>query len=148
MEYQDVLDRLAPCGLSCEKCFGFTQGRIAGLAKDLERALGNFDVYAQRFSHFLPVFENYPAFKEVLVYLAAPDCAGCRAGACKYPNCGVIECFRSKGVDFCFQCDEFPCEKTNFDPHLHRRWLQMNQRMKEIGPEAYYEETRDDPRYV
>jgi len=52
-----------------------------------------------------------------------------------------------KGVDFCFQCDEFPCEKTNFDPDLKRRWFQMNTRMKEIGVEAYFEETKDLPRY-
>lgn len=51
-------------------------------------------------------------------------------------------------MDFCFQCSEFLCEKTNFDPHLQRRWVQMNERMGEIGVEGYYEESRDQPRYA
>ena len=50
-------------------------------------------------------------------------------------------------MDFCFQCDEFPCHKANFDRHLERRWRQMNERMGEIGVEAYYEESKDLPRY-
>ena len=50
-------------------------------------------------------------------------------------------------MDFCFQCDEFPCEKANFDEHLRRRWIAMNERMKEAGVETYYEETKDEPRY-
>ena len=58
-----------------------------------------------------------------------------------------MTCHAEKGVDFCFQCDEFPCEKTHFDADLKRRWVQMNNRMKEVGVEAYYEETKDAPRY-
>ena len=100
-----------------------------------------------RFSSFLPVFENYPQFEELLAFFTEADCDGCRSGQCKYPNCGVMKCFTEKGVDFCFQCDEFPCEKTNFDPDLKRRWIEMNTRMKEIGIKAYYEETRDVCRY-
>ena len=52
-----------------------------------------------------------------------------------------------KGVDFCFQCDEFPCEKTNLDSGLKYRWIQMNNQMKEIGIESYFQETADLPRY-
>ena len=33
------------------------------------------------------------------------------------------------------------------DEHLKRRWIQINKRMKEIGPESYYQETKDLPRY-
>jgi len=148
MTYEEILNFLAPCGLSCRKCFAYTEGEISFHAKSLQKLLGNFDAYAERFSAFLPEFEDYPSFKPLLTYFASPDCKGCREGTCKYPNCGVVECYRQKGVDFCFQCDEFPCEKTNFDPHLKQRWIQMNQRMKEIGVEAYYEETKDLCRYV
>jgi len=52
-----------------------------------------------------------------------------------------------KGVDFCFQCDEFPCEKTSFDPDLKQRWVQMNTRMKEVGVESYFEKTKNLLRY-
>jgi hypothetical protein len=148
MEYRYILDVLAPCGLSCRKCFAFTQGEIRRHAQALKDLLGNFDIYAERFAKFLPQFKDYPSFKRMLNFFCAPDCLGCRQGTCKYPNCGVAVCYNTKGVDFCFQCDEFPCEKTNFDPHLHKRWLRMNRRMQEIGVEAYYEETKDRCRYV
>jgi hypothetical protein len=143
----EILKKLAPCGLSCGKCFAFAEGEIASHARELIGCLGNFDVYAERFSEFLPELKDYPAFKRLLTHFAEPDCTGCRTGACKYPNCGVAACYKEKGVDFCFQCDEFPCDKTNFDPHLQKRWIEMNNRMKEIGPEVYYEETKDVCRY-
>ena len=147
MDYKEVLNCLAPCGLSCEKCFAYNRGKVGRHARELKKALGNFDIFAERFSSFLPVFENYQGFKTLLAYLAEPDCPGCRQGKCKYPNCGVAPCHKSQGVDFCFQCEEFPCDRTNFDPHLHKRWIAMNQRMKEIGPLFFYEETREEPRY-
>lgn len=147
MEYQDILGDLAPCGLSCRKCFAYSKGDIAMLSSQLQERLGSFDIYAQRFSAFLPAFRDYPSFKGLLAYLAHSRCDGCRQGTCLWPDCGVAACHREKGVDFCFQCDEFPCQKANFDPHLRRRWLQMQNRMKEIGVEAYYEETKEQPRY-
>ena len=62
--------------------------------------------------------------------------------------CDVVEYYKKKGVDFCFQCDQFPCGRTNFDPHLEKRWRQMNMRMQEIAVEAYDEETNDLCRYL
>lgn len=113
----------------------------------LQELLGSFDRYAGRFSSFLSVFNNYAQFKELLAYFSQGSCSGCRNGDCLYPECGVAECYRHKEVDFCFQCDEFPCEKTNFDPDLKQRWVAMNTRMKEIGVEAYYAEIKDMARY-
>jgi len=148
MEYKDILNILAPCGLNCRKCLFYSEGDIQLHSTKLEELLGSFDRYAERFSELIhPVFKNYPSFKELLAYFAQASCRGCRKGDCKYSNCGVITCYQQKSVDFCFQCDEFPCEKTNFDPDLKRRWIQMNNRMKEIGVEAYFEKTKDLSRY-
>lgn len=147
MKYEDILHELAPCGLNCRKCVAFRDGDIRKTSEQMQRLLGSFDLYAERFSRFAPVFVNYPAFKELLAHFAQADCRGCRSGQCRYPNCGVMACHTDKGVDFCFQCDEFPCDKTNFDPDLKRRWMQMGSRMKEVGVEAYHEETKDAPRY-
>ena len=147
MDDKDILDTLAPCGLNCRKCLFCSEGDIRMLSAKLQKLLGSFDNYAERFSAFLPVFQNYPSFKELLSYFAQADCPGCRKGAGKYPNCGVAACSWQKSVDFCFQCDEFPCEKTHFDPDLGRRWLEMNTQMKEMGVETYFEETKDIPRY-
>ena len=147
MEHREILRQLAPCGLSCGKCFYFTGGGIGRHAAELKRLLGNFPVYAERFSDFIPQFKDYPAFARLLDYLAEPGCAGCREGQCLWPGCGVTSCWREKGVEFCFQCDEFPCKKHNFDEHLERRWIAMNQRLAQVGVAAYFEETKDDPRY-
>jgi hypothetical protein len=147
MAYEEILADLAPCGLSCRKCFAHSQGGIRTASARLQELLGSFDRYAERFSAFLPAFQHYPSFKALLAYLARGHCDGCRAGTCLYPDCGVAACYRDKGVDFCFQCDEFPCERTNFDPDLQRRWIQMNERMREIGVESYYRETKDLSRY-
>ncbi len=117
-------------------------------AGELLRLLGAFDRYAERFSFFLRVFENYPAFKELLMHFSQAECGGCRNGEHRYQNCGVAYCTERKGVDFCAQCNEFPCSNTNFDPNLKEKWLKMNGRMKEIGVEAYFEETKNQPRYI
>lgn len=142
-----ILQTLAPCGLNCRKCFAFNEGEIKALSRRLEELLGNFDPYAERFSGFIPVFENYPSFKYLLHFLTKGDCSGCRRGNCKYPDCEVIKCYQNKEVDFCFQCSEFPCNKTNFDPDLKKRWLQMNNEMKSIGIEAFFEKSEKLPRY-
>ena len=148
MEYKEILDILAPCGLNCGKCLKYTKGDIALHSQKLQKLLGNFDIYAERFSAFLPEFKDYPSFKKMLACFATPDCMGCRKDRYKLPNCGVTDCYQEKGVDFCFQCEDFPCDKTNFDSHLKKRWLQMNKRMKDVGVEAYYEETKDLCRYL
>ncbi|MFX1320585.1 MAG: DUF3795 domain-containing protein [Promethearchaeota archaeon] len=147
IKYKDILDILAPCGLSCRKCFANSNGEIRKKSMELQEQLGSFDRYAERFSTFLPVFKNYPSFKELLTYLTQENCSGCRKGSCFYPDCGVRSCYKDKGVDFCFQCDEFPCDKTNFDPDLKRRWIQMNNQMKEVGLKLYYQNTKDLLRY-
>ena len=148
MESSEILNILAPCGLNCKKCMANTNGDIKRHSTMLKELLGSFDNYAKRFSKFLPVFGNYPQFKGLLNHFTQGNCSGCRKGDCRYPNCGVASCYRQKGVDFCFQCGEFPCEKTNFDPDLKARWIKMNYRMKEIGVQAYFEETKDLPRYI
>jgi hypothetical protein len=51
--------------------------------------------------------------------------------------------FWSAVYKFCYQCPDFPCNNTGFDEHLHKRSVDINNRMKEIGVEKYYEEVKD-----
>jgi len=150
MEDNHLLNRLAPCGLHCGKCFAFVDGDIRKYSLLLKESLGNFDICAERFSGLLnkPVFQKYPDFKEMLEYFTTVECQGCRNETCKlFDSCKVKECAKQKKVDFCFQCDEFPCNNTGFDEHLLKRSVDINQRMKEIGVENYYQEIKDKPRY-
>ena len=65
MEYSDILCHLAPCGLNCRKCLAYHEGDIRKTSEELQRLLGDFDRYAERFAGFAPVFNNYGAFKEL-----------------------------------------------------------------------------------
>jgi len=150
MEAFSVKNVLAPCGLNCSKCYAFTGGDIQQLSSRLRTALGNFDRYAERFVELTggDIFKKYPDFKEMLAYFASGDCNGCRNEECKiFKDCKVRECAEQKNLDFCYQCEEFPCNHTGFDEHLQARYIAINKRMKEIGAAGYYEEVKDKPRY-
>ncbi len=141
---------VAPCGLSCKKCFAHVDGDIRKHSKKLKELLGNFQNYAQRFEILLkePVFRKYSDFMEVLDYFASENCRGCRNEQCKlYKDCGVRPCHQEKQVDFCYRCDDFPCDRTNFDEPLYRAWIKRNEIIRTSGLEKYYQLTKDRPRY-
>lgn len=148
--YEFIKKRLAPCGLHCGRCFAFVDGDIRKYSIQLKQSLGNFDIYATRFTELLhePVFQKYPDFKDFLHHLSIAHCNGCRAEKCKlFSNCNVRVCSEEKNVEFCFQCPDFPCQNTGFDEHLYKRHIAINNRMKEIGIEAYYQEIKNLSRY-
>ena len=80
----------APCGLFCGVCPWYRAQHDEVLAKKLAARLN------------LPV--------------EAAHCPGCRAVKGLAPVmggqvCENYDCATRKGVDFCYQCDEFPCPK-------------------------------------
>ena len=151
MVSEKIKASLAPCGLSCEKCFAHVDGDIRRYSLKLKEKLGNFDIYAKGFSTLLgdPIFKKYPDFKEILDYFASENCKGCRNEQCKlFKSCGVRGCHQEKQIDYCYQCEEFPCDRTNFDKRLHTTWVRLNKKIKETGIEQFYEKARTRPRYV
>ena len=150
MKTEQIKDCLAPCGLCCETCFAHADGDIRKYSLKLKEKLGNFQINAKRFETLLdnPIFKKYTAFKEMLDYFASENCKGCRNEQCKlFKDCGVRPCHQEKGIDFCYQCDEFPCDKTNFDTGLYKGWVMINEKIKKIGVENFYEKTRTRTRY-
>jgi len=148
MDYPSIVEVIAPCGLDCGKCLAFQGGAIRRHSQALVELLGpNFDQYAQRFTGMNPVFEAYPDFKELLAFLARGSCRTCRQGECLFQACRVRGCAPEKGVDFCFQCPEFPCAETGFPAPLEARWRRNNELMRELGVEGYFERIKDQPRY-
>jgi len=128
MSYNNILNNLGPCGLNCSKCFAFKNGSIKQLSSELEENLGDFDVYAKRFVDLLhePLFKKNPDFKEMLNHFSNVECKGCRKDECKlFTACKVKQCSKDHSVDFCFECNEFPCSKHGFDEHLEKRWLNI-----------------------
>jgi len=150
MTHEQLKETLAPCGLCCETCFAHVNGDIRKYSMKLKEKLGNFHLNAERFVTLLenPIFKKYLDFKEMLDYFAAENCQGCRNEQCKlFKNCGVRVCHQEKQIDFCYQCDQFPCNKTNFDPGLYKGWVIINKKIKEKGVEQFAEEARNRPRY-
>ncbi|MBN1953199.1 MAG: DUF3795 domain-containing protein [Bacteroidales bacterium] len=150
MDYHEILNCLSPCGIRCDSCFAFKDGKIKELSRELSDELGNFQNYAGRFATVLnePVFNVYPYFKLQLDLFAQCDCKGCRNERCKLlKSCNVRECSEKKGVEFCFQCDEFPCDHSGLDENLQRRWVSSNLKMRDIGVDSYYHEIKNTHRY-
>ncbi len=137
--------------MCCETCFAHVDGDIRRLSIRLKEKLGNFHIYAKRFETLLgdSIFEKYGAFKEMLDYFAAETCHGCSNEQCRlFADCGVRPCHQEKAVDFCHECDEFPCDRTNFDERLLKGWVAINEFNREKGIETYCQKARRRPRYV
>jgi hypothetical protein len=143
-----VLQAIAPCGLVCHTCAAAKGGIIHQHSQPLLHYLEGFDVFADKLSAFDPRLKKYAEFREVLELLGEGHCSGCRDGQAKLPGCGIAPCVQDKGVDFCYECSDFPCAKADFEPLLKDKWLKANERMNEIGPEAYLEETKSKSHYA
>jgi hypothetical protein len=75
-------------------------------------------------------------------------CRGCRIEkGCKHlgQSCATLKCVENRKVEFCFQCDEFPCvmlqpAKDGADRFPHNYKLFNLCRMKAVGVEKWAEE--------
>jgi len=148
MRYEDILRELAPCGLDCGRCADFEQGEIKELSGRLLELLGNYGRLAALRADARPEFAGYEQFEAVLASLARASCSGCRGQEVHCAlNCQARTCHREKRVDYCFQCPQYPCPGQFAGMPLRKRWLALNDRMREIGVEEFFEEQRKTPRY-
>jgi len=151
MTTETIKASISPCGLSCETCFAHVDGDIRRYSRKLRKKLGNFESYAGRFETLLgnPIFKKYADFKDMLDFLAAENCKGCRKENCKlFKECHVRRCHEEKGVDFCYECGDFPCNRTNFDEGLYQIFVKRNEKIRKTGIDAFYEKSRTAPRYI
>lgn len=76
------------------------------------------------------------------------ECSGCFNGSTCYKTCPIAPCsVRHGGVDYCYQCEEYPCRRYDgIDRHdsliSHRNQKKDLAKAKEIGIEAYLAEQR------
>jgi hypothetical protein len=145
MTREKIIAEVAPCGIDCSRCIALIDGDARKHAVALQEIFGPaFQRWAERFTEYVPVFAKYGEFREFVDFLAGVDCTGCRN---EEKPCGIIKCYREKGVDFCFECGEFPCDPEGLDDDLKRRWIETGTRIREMGLEAWYEEMKKRPRY-
>ena len=74
------------------------------------------------------------------VLCGAEDCLGCKARAAKEGcDCSVYKCVTARGLDGCYQCDDFPCGE---DMHKSKRVRAFNLYAKQFGKAALLERLR------
>ena len=118
------------------------------------------------FHHWMPDAVkdfDYTEFRKGLEFFANPDSwlvckAGCKGGSGGPPFC-VRDCCKQHDVDVCFDCEEFPCEKTKpFEGIVERgkeykklgreEWIRRQVEKMERGFESHtgkcYEVSRSD----
>ncbi len=148
MDRKELEARLAPCGLDCARCVRKKGGDIARLADEIAGKLEGYAAFAARFAAMNPTLAGYPQFEAMLGMLAGADCGGCRAdNKCGMPGCAAKVCAAERGIAFCGECAEFPCDRNAYPEQLALRWKAMGERMAEVGADAYYAERAARPRY-
>ena len=76
-----------------------------------------------------------------------PGCGG-EGFAEARPSCGILSCCQRKAIEFCYECDNFPCEKyDNWDDCdsfiTHRNIVPDMEKSKRIGIDAYVVEQNE-----
>jgi len=76
-----------------------------------------------------------------------PGCAG-EGFSDAHPTCGVLTCCQSKGFEFCWDCNEYPCKRyDNADAGdsfiTHKNQFTDIEKAKRIGIEAYIAEQNE-----
>jgi hypothetical protein len=163
MEKSKLLDFIAPCSLLCYSCMSFKDGPSPEGAKNVYKYS---DGWGEFWSALLPEDKReewniwFKSFQNTLRYLGGASCPGCRNSppSNKDGGCGCLEgcvipaCVKERGVDFCAECNEFPCQKAKdfFATHnsTGEDWENGSSRIKEIGVEAYFDEKKNVSHYI
>lgn len=131
---------VAYCGLHCGEC-GTYQGKFFRMLsrelKELIEARGDPD-WVPRFGG---VDFNYEEFLKGLTYYTKLK-SGCFnenpcKGGCQIPGCTIKPCAKERGVEICFECDEFPCEKFSGFLERHPDHKMEYEEFKKLGRDEW-----------
>ena len=150
MNKNDILQKVAPCSLMCHTCSAYNNGVICESSKTLLKYLDGMKEFYEK--HMPDAVQSYSTFDEVLNIYGAAPCSGCRStehNGCSIKGCFLLECTKSHGVDFCGECNEFPCERTTelFEEEVYKQWLNGNQEIHDNGIESFWNNNSEKPHY-
>jgi hypothetical protein len=120
---------IAYCGLNCAKCDIYFAGH------------GNEKLRNEIVEWFLK--ERKETIKPEQV-----RCDGCKGSLDSHwsADCEMMQCAKKKGIQHCFQCGDFPCQRlNNFASDgvaHHKRTVENLKRMKEMGMDAWIAEQK------
>lgn len=156
MEREALLQHVAPCSLLCYTCPALKNGGIAKCANQLCRYFeGYYDFNdANMPEEYRGWLQEFQTFYDRLARYTDRPCLGCRSDVKRgcIEDCVVPECVREKGIDFCAECPEFPCEKgkrffAGINNVIGKDWENGSRRIAEVGIERYFEEKKDESHY-
>ena len=115
---EQLLDAMAPCSLLCYSCPAFVRGIVCELS---EKLVNHFKGYYDFQAEYLPEeykskAEEFKSFEERLRDYTRPRCNGCRKNRnpdCSVKGCFILECTREHSIDYCGECDAFPCRNVD-----------------------------------
>ena len=153
---EQLLDFLAPCSLLCYSCPAFVRGIVCELSGKLVNYFeGFYDFLAEHLPEKLnSKAEEVKSFEERLRDYTRPRCSGCRNNRnpeCSLKGCFIPECTREHGVDYCGECEAFPCRKVDAifpNPTVYQRWLRGNTRIRQVGAAQFFEEEKGKSHYI
>lgn len=145
--YNEILKDLSPCGNDCSRCASYENSKIVLLSKELKENLVNFENMADELKDFMPIFNYYEQFLDILNHFANGSCPGCRFSDKPNCQCSINNCHKKEQVDFCFQCSKYPCTPSTYNESLTEIWKQNNDTMKKIGADNFYIAQKSKPRY-
>ena len=130
-------DLMTYCGVyggTCAYYIGRTVLReTASQLSELADALGFQYWMPERVKDF-----DYREFHKGLAFLSDPEswfvCIKCCRDGYGRPDCPMRNCCRERGLDICFDCEEFPCKKIKWDA----RALERAEEYKKLGKDEWW----------
>jgi hypothetical protein len=100
----------SPCGLPCFHCVAYLARTNPEIRKKVSESLGIFEEKA--------TCEGCKP-QEGRIKLLKPD-----------QQCKIFQCVTRKGIEFCNECDDFPCER--FQPYADKAHFPHNTKMYQL----------------
>jgi len=125
-DYKKESELIAYCGIYCRLCDYFT-GKIRNSARNLLSVVSTHSEL-KRFADTAKAFdfENFVKGLNWLSEESSPCVGGCRGGW-GWGDCPLRKCCVEKGVRFCYECVDFPCETLKRFPKRVEHLSQLKQ---------------------
>ncbi len=125
------------CGLYCGLCAQCC--RIPQRARSLQDAMR-----LEGYEYWGEELADFKSFWKFLNDLAESESrCSCRSGHCGPSSCELRKCARSRNVEVCVFCDEYPCDRIKALAARYPTLLADGQRLKTIGMEAWIGEQEE-----
>ena len=152
----EILSSVAPCSMFCSTCTGYKNGEISFHAQELLKLLNGYKEFLEKNlkDEYKYKLDEFITFEKSLKKYDYPKCGGCRNGGatgCSIKGCFISKCTKEHKVNYCGECDLFPCGKVNnkvFKDTVIKKWYDGSMRIQEIGISSYYEEKKNTSHYT